>query len=83
MKVKTFTGTDRAAVDQAVNDCLAESNIEVRKTNVAFKALREHGWDAVAGKTTARRAIAIAITIWYDEPVKIINGDRPTNWAFG
>jgi hypothetical protein len=83
MKVKTFTGTVRAAVDQQVNDWLAKSNVEVRKTNVAFKALREQGWDAVAGRTTARRAIAIAITIWYDEPAKIMNGDRPTNWVFG
>jgi hypothetical protein len=83
MKVKTFTGTHRAAVDQAVNDWLAQSNVEVRKTNVAFKALREHGGDVVAGRTTARRAIAIAITIWYDEPVKITTGGRPTNWVFG
>jgi hypothetical protein len=83
MKVKTFTGTVRAAVDQQVNDWLVGSNVEVRKTNVAFKALREQGWDAVAGRTIARRAIAIAITIWYDEPAKKMNGDRPTNWVFG
>jgi hypothetical protein len=39
MKVKTFTGTHRAAVDQQVNDWLARSKVEVRKTSTAFKAL--------------------------------------------
>jgi hypothetical protein len=68
MKVKTFTGTDRATVDEQVNDWLAESKVIVRKTNVAFKAMREWGPDAIAGKTAARRALAIAITVWYDEP---------------
>jgi hypothetical protein len=67
MKVKTFTGTHRFVVDRQVNDWLAKSNVTVRKTNVAFKALRDRGWDAVAGKTTTRRAVAIAITVWYDE----------------
>ena len=43
MKVKTFTGTHRAAVDQQVNDWLARSNVEVRKTSTAFKAFREFG----------------------------------------
>jgi tartrate dehydratase alpha subunit/fumarate hydratase class I-like protein len=33
MKVKTFTGTHRTAVDKQVNDWLAESNVTVRKTN--------------------------------------------------
>ena len=68
MKVKTFTGTHRFAVDRQVNDWLAKSNAAFRKTDVAFKALRDRGWDAVAGKTTTRRAVAIAITVWYDEP---------------
>jgi hypothetical protein len=33
MKVKTFTGTHRTAVEKQVNDWLAESNVTVRKTN--------------------------------------------------
>ena len=48
MKVKTFTGTHRFAVDRQVNDWLAKSNVTVRKTDVAFKALRDRGWDAVS-----------------------------------
>jgi hypothetical protein len=36
MKVKTFTGTHRFAVDRQVNDWLAKSNAAVRKTDVAF-----------------------------------------------
>jgi hypothetical protein len=68
MKVKTFTGTDRATVDEQVNDWLAEPKVIVRKTNVAFKAMREWGPDAIAGKTAARRALGIAISVWYDEP---------------
>ena len=31
MKVKIFTGTHRAAVDQQVNDWIARSNVEVRR----------------------------------------------------
>jgi hypothetical protein len=58
MNVKTFTGTHRAAVDKQVNDWLTESNVTVVKTGTAFKQLRERGWDAVAGKTTTRRALA-------------------------
>jgi hypothetical protein len=70
MKVKTFTGTRRATVDKQVNDWLAKSNVAVRKTNVAFKSLRERGPDAIAGRTAARRALGIAISIWYDkEPI--------------
>jgi hypothetical protein len=68
MKVKTFTGTHRFVVDRQVNEWRAKSNVAVRKTSVAFKALRYGGWDAVAGKTSKRRALAIAITVWYDEP---------------
>ena len=67
MKVKTFTGTRRATVDKQVNDWLAKSNVTVRKTKVAFKGLRERGPDAIAGRTAARRALGIAISIWYDE----------------
>jgi hypothetical protein len=63
MKVKTFTGTHRFALNRQVNDWLAKSNITVRKTGVAFKALRDRGWDAIAGKTTTRRAVAIAMTV--------------------
>jgi hypothetical protein len=67
MKVKTFTGTHRATVDKQVNDWLAKSNGMVRRTNVAFKALKERGPDAIAGRTLARRGLGIAISIWYDE----------------
>ena len=67
MRVKTFTGTHRATVDKQVNDWLAKSNITVRRTNVAFKALKERGPDAIAGRTLARRGLGIAISIWYDE----------------
>jgi hypothetical protein len=63
MKVKTFTGTHRATVDRQVNNWLAKSNVTVLKTNVAFKAMREWGPDAIAGKTAARRALAIAISL--------------------
>ena len=82
MKVKTFTGTHRFAVDSQVNDWLAKSNVTVHKTNVAFKALRDRGWDAVAGKTTTRRAIAIAITVWYDEPYNQRPKPNPATWIF-
>ena len=67
MKVKTFTGTRKFAVDTQVNNWLAKSNVTVRDTKVAIKGLRSRGWDAVAGKVTDRRAVAIAITVWYDE----------------
>jgi hypothetical protein len=67
MKVKTFTGTHRATVDKQVNDWLAKSNVTVRRTNVAFKALKERGPDAIAGRTLARRGLGIAISVWYDE----------------
>ena len=77
MKVKTFTGTHRAAVDQQVNDWLARSNVEVRRTSTAFKAFRETGWDAISGRTTSRRAVGIAISVWYDEPVTKVIGNRP------
>jgi hypothetical protein len=80
MKVKTFTGTHRFSVDNQVNDWLAKSNVTVHKTNVAFKALKEQGWDAVAGKTTRRRALAI--TVWYDEPYNQRPTPKPANWIF-
>jgi hypothetical protein len=67
MKVKTFTGTHREAVDKLVNDWLAVSKVQVVKTDVAFKTLRSRGWDAVAGQAMHRRAVAIAITVWYDD----------------
>jgi hypothetical protein len=81
MRVKTFTGTHRLAVDTQVNDWLAKSNVTVRKTNVAFKALRDRGWDAVAGKATTRRALAIAITVWFDDPSA--PQSRSDAWIFG
>ena len=82
MKVKTFAGTHRFAVDTQVNNWLAMSKVTVRNTNVAFKALRRKGWDAVTGKAVDRRALAIAITIWYDDaPQNAL--ERPANWKFG
>ena len=45
MKVKTFTGTLRFAVDNQVNDWLAKSNVTVHKTNVAFEARDQMGCD--------------------------------------
>jgi hypothetical protein len=47
MKVRTFTGTHREAVDKQINDWLAQSYVKVRKTSTAFKTLRDKGWDAV------------------------------------
>jgi hypothetical protein len=82
MKVKTFTGTHRTAVDNQVNKWLAKSKVTVRNTNVAFKALRHRGWDIVSGKTGDRRALAVAITVWYDEAPHRAPA-RPTNWKFG
>jgi hypothetical protein len=81
MKVKTFTGRHRATVDKQVNDWLAKSNVTVRKTNVAFKGLRERGADAIAGRTAARRALGIAISIWYDD--KPIPQSRTDTGRFG
>jgi hypothetical protein len=82
VKVKTFTGTHRATVDKQVNDWLAETNVTVRKTSTAFKQLRERGWDAITGRTTARRALGIAISVWYDEPASKSTQSRPTTWIF-
>jgi hypothetical protein len=82
MKVKTFTGTRRAIVDKQVNDWLAKSNVTVRKTDVAFKALREWGPDAIAGRTTSRRAVGIVISVWYDEPYNQRPKPNPANWIF-
>jgi hypothetical protein len=78
---QTFTGTRRATVDKQVNDWLAKSNVTVRKTNVAFKGLRERGPDAIAGRTAARRALGIAISIWYDE--KPIPQSQTDTQSFG
>jgi hypothetical protein len=58
MKVKTFTGTNRATVDKQVNDWLAKSNVTVRRTNVAFKALKQRG-PAITGRTLARRRLGM------------------------
>ena len=67
MKVKTFTGIDPDAVDRQVNDWLAETKVKVLNTATAFKRLRNHGQDALTGKTTDRRALGIAISVWYDD----------------
>ena len=79
MRIKTFTGTDREAVDKQINDWVAESKVTVHQTDVALKPLRERGWDAVAGKLVQRRALAVAITVWYEpsEPQP-----RPDTWVF-
>jgi hypothetical protein len=82
MKVKTFTGTHRFAVVSQVNEWLEKSNVAVHKTDVAFKALRDRGWDAVAGKATTRRALAIAITVWYEDPYNQKPKPKPANWVF-
>ncbi len=37
MKVRTFTGTDRETVDKQINDWLAQANVKVQKTSIAFK----------------------------------------------
>ena len=79
MKVKTFTGTDPSAVDRQLNDWLAENGVKVLKTNTAFQRLRDHGKDAITGKTTSRRAVGVAISIWYEEPQK---APRPETWEF-
>ena len=68
MRVKTFTGTDAAAVDKQVNDWLAENHVKVRRTSTAFQRLRDRGQDAITGKATTCRAVGIAISVWYDEP---------------
>jgi hypothetical protein len=83
MRVKTFTGIDPKAVDQEVNDWLAECKVKVRKTSSAFKHLRDKGPDAITGKTTTRRGVGVAISVWYDEPEpsKRVRS-RPTNWTF-
>jgi hypothetical protein len=41
MRVKTFTGTHRFAVDKQVNNWLAKTRVTVFKTNVAFKSPRQ------------------------------------------
>jgi hypothetical protein len=44
--------------------------------------MREWGPDAIAGKTAARRALAIAITVWYDEPYNQRPKPNPATWIF-
>jgi hypothetical protein len=73
MKVKTFVGTNAPEVDKQVqvNDWLAESKVQVRRTSTAFKRFRDRGKDAITGRTVARHGVGIAISVWYDEnPVK-------------
>jgi hypothetical protein len=77
MQVRTFTGTDTAALDKQVNDWLAKSKVQVRRTSTAFKGLKEQGKDAVTGKTFSRRAVAIAISVWYDEPASKTARSKP------
>jgi len=67
MRVKTFTGTHRVAVDKQVNDWLAESKVHVRRTSTTFHRFRDRGKDALTGRTVTRHAVGIAISVWYDE----------------
>jgi hypothetical protein len=67
MKVKTFIGTDAAGVDKQVNDWLAETKVEVRRTSTAFKRFKERGKDALTGRTVNRHGLGIAVSVWYDE----------------
>ena len=83
MKVRTFTGTDTAAVDKQISDWIAESKVRVRRTSTAFKRLRNKGKDAITGRTTTRPGVAIAISVWYDEPGSSARKTNPTNWVFG
>jgi hypothetical protein len=80
MKVKTFAGTRKAVLDKEVNDWIAKSKVAVVKTNVAFKALSEKGPDFVVGRTTARRGVAVAITVWYDDSYGQPPTSKPTIW---
>ena len=82
MRVKTFTGTHREAIDSQVNHWLSATKVVVLKTDIALKPLRERGWDAIAGKATTRRALAIAITVWYDDSYDQKPNPRPANWTF-
>jgi hypothetical protein len=81
MKVQTFVRTNAEAVDKQVNDWLGSNNVEVRMMSTAFKAFKEKGWDALAGRTTARRGLGVAISVWHDEPT--IGQQRPDIWIFG
>jgi hypothetical protein len=72
MKVKTFVGTDAEKVDRQVNDWLAESKVEVRRTSNAFKRFRDRGEDALTGRTVTRHGVGIAISVWYGQyPAKV------------
>lgn len=66
MKVKTFLGSDAAGVDGQVNEWLAKSKVQVRRTSTAFKRFRDKGRDALTGRTVTRHGVGIAISIWYD-----------------
>jgi hypothetical protein len=81
MNVKTFTGTEPGAVDKQVNDWLGENGVKVLKTSTAFRRLRDKGKDAVTGKAMSRRAVGIAISVWYEqpEPSKQFRS-RPSSW---
>jgi DNA-binding transcriptional ArsR family regulator len=67
MKVRTFAGTDTAAVDQQVNEWITKSKIRALRTNTALQRLKETGKDVITGRTSARRGVGVAISVWYDE----------------
>jgi hypothetical protein len=83
MRVKTFIGTDPDAVDEQVNEWLAEnSGVKVCKTSTALQRLRDHGNDAITGKATRRRALGIAISVWYEEPYGEKLKPSSSKWEF-
>ena len=49
----------------------------------ALGVLRNHGTDALTGKTVSRRAIGVAISFWYEEPAASKRfRSRATSWEF-
>jgi hypothetical protein len=78
-----LVSVDPNAVDQQVNEWLAgNSNAKVCKTNTAFQRFRDHGKYAITGKTTTRRAVGIAISVWYEEPTSRAFRSNPATWIF-
>jgi len=70
MKVRTFTGSETAKVDKRVNDWLAEFGIKPHHTNTAIGQFTVKAEDQRTGKPVNRRVAVIAISAWYEEPLK-------------
>ncbi len=68
--MKTFTGTDTTRDDKQVNDWLEKTGAKVLKTNTAIKQFTIKGEDQVIRKPVTRKLSVIAISVWYDEPLK-------------